>query len=530
LSHIQRRKATKGVEDEEEDLILQTKGVPDKTPAISPALENQIHSLRGGGQPLSPSVRAFFEPRFGYDFSQVRVHTNPNALNTARTLNAQAYTVGRDVVFGNGEYAPETTKGRKLLAHELAHVLQQHGLNDESAGPSIGKAENAQKQAAKSVNRLMYQRFETRWMVPIEQRASDTTIMRSQLFSSTMEICYRLLRSRIFHVSQGGIRVIANAAYDRRGTPECSTADYHMTLSQKGLIFDSEYGTCEFPQGQPFSRQWTNLPNGDYYLTIWTNNTNPTCCLVGNILVEQQSGLQGDSCTQPPPGPLDILHTALDLAGLIPALGAVPDAINAGIYVIEGDWMNAGLSAVAIIPIFGEAATVGKIGTRTVVRVTGEGIERVGSSRIASGLRAARTAVQNIPQGFTERQFERFSRGARRLRKQANLPDGELVTHGSRVSGTARTGSDIDVALRVDDATFFDLAERVLARARPGTHLRETMLDRIRRNGQLSSFDLGPEFQSLRRELLDSESPVSVQFSVLRKGGRLDTGPFIPLE
>jgi hypothetical protein len=113
--------------------------------------------------------------------------------------------------------------------------------------------------------------------------------------------------------------------------------------------------------------------------------------------------------------------------------------------------------------------------------------------------------------------------------RRAELPKGELVAHGSRVKGAARNVSDIDIALRVDEKTFFDLAEKVLSRARPGTRLRETMLRRIRQNGQLSSFDLGPEFQALRRELLDANSSVPVQFSVIKIGGKLDTGPFLPL-
>ncbi|MEV6304807.1 nucleotidyltransferase domain-containing protein [Actinoplanes sp. NPDC051861] len=134
-----------------------------------------------------------------------------------------------------------------------------------------------------------------------------------------------------------------------------------------------------------------------------------------------------------------------------------------------------------------------------------------------------------IPMGFTERQFARFARGARQLQRHAGLPDGHLVVQGSRVRGTARPSSDIDVALRVDDRTFFELSEKALARARPGTRLRESMLRRINGNGQLSSFDLGPEFQRLRHDLLDPESPHPVQFSVIRVGGKLDTGPFRPL-
>ena len=81
--------------------------------------------LRSPGQALEADTRAFMEPRFGHDFSSVRVHTDAKAAESARAVNALAYTVGQDVVFGAGQYAPETGTRRQLLAHELAHVLQQ---------------------------------------------------------------------------------------------------------------------------------------------------------------------------------------------------------------------------------------------------------------------------------------------------------------------------------------------------------------------------------------------------------------------
>jgi len=95
------------------------------TPVVDDALENSIGSLAGCGQPLPASVRSFLEPRFGADFSAVRFHTDANAQSLARSVNAQAFTVGRDVVFGAGHYAPETDRGKRLLAHELTHTLQQ---------------------------------------------------------------------------------------------------------------------------------------------------------------------------------------------------------------------------------------------------------------------------------------------------------------------------------------------------------------------------------------------------------------------
>ncbi|HEX6941269.1 MAG TPA: DUF4157 domain-containing protein [Longimicrobiales bacterium] len=82
-------------------------------------------AVRSPGEPLEPSTRAFMERRFGYDFGGVRVHANAMAAASARAMHALAYTVGRDVVFAEGQYRPESETGRRLLAHELAHVVQQ---------------------------------------------------------------------------------------------------------------------------------------------------------------------------------------------------------------------------------------------------------------------------------------------------------------------------------------------------------------------------------------------------------------------
>ena len=86
----------------------------------------------GGGSPLDPGARSFLEERMGHDFSDVRVHTGPGADESARSISAQAYTVGTDVVFRSGAYQPDTPSGRHVLAHELAHVVQQ------KAGPVSG--------------------------------------------------------------------------------------------------------------------------------------------------------------------------------------------------------------------------------------------------------------------------------------------------------------------------------------------------------------------------------------------------------
>ncbi len=111
--------------EEEEEKVLQAQQSPDQTSKATPQIESHIHSLRSGGRPIPKSVRAFFEPRFGYDFSQVRVHTDARAAESARAVNAQAYTIGHDIVFRAGQYAPGDSRGKALLTHELTHVVQQ---------------------------------------------------------------------------------------------------------------------------------------------------------------------------------------------------------------------------------------------------------------------------------------------------------------------------------------------------------------------------------------------------------------------
>ena len=100
------------------------------------------------GEPLDAGTLAFMEPRFNYNFSKVRVHADSRAAESARSVNALAYTVGRDVVFGAGQYAPTTLSGRQLLAHELTHVVQQqatgHRRLDRQPAPGTKPTETYQ--------------------------------------------------------------------------------------------------------------------------------------------------------------------------------------------------------------------------------------------------------------------------------------------------------------------------------------------------------------------------------------------------
>lgn len=99
---------------------------PGRGEAAASVADDFVQNL-GPGRPLDPTARAFFEPRFGHDFSQVRIHHDSEAAQAANLVHARAFTLGNDVVFNAGEYSPADIQGQVLLAHELVHVLQQAG-------------------------------------------------------------------------------------------------------------------------------------------------------------------------------------------------------------------------------------------------------------------------------------------------------------------------------------------------------------------------------------------------------------------
>jgi len=122
-----------------------------------------------------PAIRAFMEERFGVDFSNVRIHADSEAARMARALNAEAFTYGRDIYFGEGRYRPETTKGKKLLAHELTHVVQQGGK---------GIKTRISQEISKNVE-LKIQTWRIKGNEAISDRDSDTLWELSKAVSGT---------------------------------------------------------------------------------------------------------------------------------------------------------------------------------------------------------------------------------------------------------------------------------------------------------------------------------------------------------
>jgi len=149
--------------------LIQAKASPASTTAEVPTqLESSLSLLRHGGTPLDASSRSFFEPRFGQDFSQVRLYTDASAAQMADALSAKAFTLGNDISFAAGQYSANTSTGKNLLAHELAHVLQQRGLNGGTAQtrtasppPKWNQPTSSAYPAGLDVARMLVQRQET---------------------------------------------------------------------------------------------------------------------------------------------------------------------------------------------------------------------------------------------------------------------------------------------------------------------------------------------------------------------------------
>lgn len=136
-----------------EKTILQRRASNQDEVSEVPPIVHEV--LNSPGQPLDAETRTFMEAHFGHNFSRVRVHTDAESAESAQAVSALAYTVGRDVVFGAGQYVPQTIAGQQIIAHELAHVLQQGDALVSLGALHIGATENVYEheadQAAESI-------------------------------------------------------------------------------------------------------------------------------------------------------------------------------------------------------------------------------------------------------------------------------------------------------------------------------------------------------------------------------------------
>ena len=261
--------------------------------------------LNEPGRPLDGANRGFMERRFGHDFSEVRIHADPRAAWSAQAVNAHAFTVGRHIVFGPGQYPRSDERGRKLLAHELAHVIQQGNTRVRSGLQISNPAEAAEQEADRTASQVLGSdapAAQLRSVFPSQAR-----LMRD--FDSTINICRELLNSRTFHVDTGNVVADLYANWippksegeDSEIAPasgQCTIPYYLVTLVRSGTFVDSDIATEPVPVGRRTSRTWSGLADGDYFIRISTGNTNGNCCLDGSISV-QTSRAPADATVSP---------------------------------------------------------------------------------------------------------------------------------------------------------------------------------------------------------------------------------------
>lgn len=142
-------------ECKKKNMTLQRHPAGRAEPATVPTIVHDV--LRSPGQPLDAGTRAFFESRFGHDFSKVRLHTDAKAAESARAVNARAYAVGSDIAFSSGEYQPYKAEGLHSLAHELAHVIQQTSgqMSGVPRSIEIGKPDDLAEHEAEEAARQL---------------------------------------------------------------------------------------------------------------------------------------------------------------------------------------------------------------------------------------------------------------------------------------------------------------------------------------------------------------------------------------
>ena len=231
-------------------------------PSPANAVPPIVHEvLRSPGQPLAGRTRALMEPRFGHDFSRVRVHTDAKAAESARAVNALAYTRGPDVVFAAEQYRPGTDEGRRLMAHELTHVVQQDGQPSVPSpalvtGPVDSPSEREADRIVDTVGRDLGLRESTSAQahpgyssVPAIQSKTSSMIQRAVRFSPNNPLT-------IDHWTAGATTIAADEATVVDGDFE-ATADIHAEADTAAELANWEVGFLQNAQVTWDRTYWT---------------------------------------------------------------------------------------------------------------------------------------------------------------------------------------------------------------------------------------------------------------------------------
>jgi hypothetical protein len=221
--------------------LLQRRAVNQNGPTVAPPIVHEV--LRSSGRPLDLATRAFMEPRFGHDFSQVRVHTDARAAKSAQAINALAYTVGQNVVFGTGQYAPATMNGNRVLAHELTHVVQQKGQSVQPKLTVDTDHNNSLESEAQQVERVVGESLQN--LKPyISSGSSKTNRIQRRVMPENVSCRNTGLRNPDL---SGPEVVAAIQAADSEAIELALRAelllDFHLLLARAGEPVDNDFDT-----------------------------------------------------------------------------------------------------------------------------------------------------------------------------------------------------------------------------------------------------------------------------------------------
>ncbi|MBN1984442.1 MAG: DUF4157 domain-containing protein, partial [Chitinivibrionales bacterium] len=262
-----------------ESIRGKTEAVSKQQTTVASTIESAIGTLRGNGKPLTTDERSYFEPRMKEDFSDVRIHTDSHAGELAQAINAQAFTIKNDIVFGAGKYQPGNTTGRMLMAHELGHVVQQRGAvaAAERKSPSLiaqGSPEMAQLRAATFLERRAWLAFFDHYLPRkflnnyMDDTGNPITLTRQEMIDCNAVVDIRRsggFRTELAQLTAAGggsavIDVSGWAGAMTNGTLGNFTIYYHGTLTVNPNGTWTFNGTMTFYDYWDFNTGGANRP------------------------------------------------------------------------------------------------------------------------------------------------------------------------------------------------------------------------------------------------------------------------------
>lgn len=290
---------------------LQRKKSESTGPATAPHVVHEV--LETSGQALDTSAREFFEPRFGHDFSKVRVHTGDKAAESARAVNAHAYTVANNVVFGAGKYAPRTSEGRELIAHELAHTIQQQNATVAPQALEISEPDERAEIDADRVAQASLSGGSTS-----KQLSSGTRVSRQQAHAETEE--EKKKRER-----EEAIKSLLNT--NPRGPsaegPE-EKAEKERKEAEKKSQEKKKQELLERAKSEPYGREQSGAQSTWGWGAPETNNLKQECKSVG---MDRPDFLSFQSIAPPQAGAIGFGLTSITPTNAVPPeIAAVADS------------------------------------------------------------------------------------------------------------------------------------------------------------------------------------------------------------